>query len=73
MSVSETRKTQALALELSAELSEAADALSNMAVKPNMKGNELFDAIFECVNSLREKLNAEFTETVTRSYKAVDE
>ena len=73
MSVSETRKMQALALQLSAELSEAADALSNMAMKANVNGDALFDAIFECVNELREKLNEEFTETVTRSYQAVNE
>jgi hypothetical protein len=69
MSVSETRKMQALALELSAELSEAADALSQAALKANISSNDLLDVIFQIVNELREKLSAEFTESRTTGYE----
>lgn len=69
MSVSETRKMQALALELAGELSEAADALAHMAMKANVNGDALFDAIFECVNALRAKFDSEFEERTITSYE----
>ena len=74
MNVAELRRTQALALELSAELNEAAEELATEATKPNVRENELFDFVFRTVNDLKEKLNQQFTEHRITSYEqAVNE
>ena len=72
MDISETRSTQALALGLSAELSEVAERLAAVATKAHVNGAELFDFVFECVNEVRERLNSEFTEKIETCYERTD-
>lgn len=67
MSVSETRKTQAIALDLASALNEAADELADMAMKTNVHSEALFDTIFRIVNSLREETLADFNERTVSS------
>ena len=69
MNIAETRRTQAIALDLAAELNETAERLSDAAMKANVNGEELFDFVFRVVNELREKLSAEFTESRTTGYE----
>ena len=69
MNVAELRRTQALTLDLSAELNEAAEELATEATKPNVRENELFDFVFRTVNDLKEKLSQQFTEHRENEYK----